>query len=125
MSVNFYPKGNIPWIQGRKMDKKPPNWKGGERSDNEKFKDSYLFQNWRFSVFKRDNFTCRKCGVSKSGKLEAHHILNFSEYHDLRMDIDNGITFCKDCHEHFHKKYGFRKNTLEQIKEYLNILNYE
>jgi hypothetical protein len=31
------------------------------------------------------------------GKIEAHHILRWKDYPELRYDINNGITLC-----HFH-----------------------
>jgi hypothetical protein len=73
---------------------------------------------WRKSVFERDNFTCQKCRI-KGGHLHPHHILNFSQYPELRFDMDNGITLCKECHKLFHKIYGKQNNTREQLNEFL------
>jgi 5-methylcytosine-specific restriction endonuclease McrA len=28
---------------------------------------------WRNEVYKRDNYTCQKCGDNTGGNLEAHH----------------------------------------------------
>lgn len=52
---------------------------------------------WRKRVWARDNFTCKIANKDCSGRLEAHHILGFTEFEDLRYDINNGITLC-----HFH-----------------------
>ena len=57
---------------------------------------------WRKAVFERDSYKCQKCGKI-GGKLNAHHIKPFSLYPDLRFDIDNGITLCKECHIELHK----------------------
>jgi hypothetical protein len=65
---------------------------------------------WRKEVFNRDNFTCQKC-KQKSGKIEAHHIKRWSEYPDLRFDINNGITLCKTCHSKT-INYGNKNNAI-------------
>lgn len=71
---------------------------------------------WRKRVFERDNYTCQCCGDNSGGNLNAHHILNYSEYEDLRYDINNGITLCEDCHFEFHLVFGFRNNNKEQLE---------
>lgn len=81
------------------------------------------YREWRRSVFKRDNYTCQCCD-KRSGKLNAHHILNWSDNVDLRYDIDNGITLCEECHlikypNSFHSIYGEKNNTREQLDEYI------
>ena len=76
------------------------------------------FRLWRESVFARDNYTCQKCWI-KGIYLHPHHIKNFAEYPKLRFAIDNGITFCKKCHNKFHKKYGYRNNTKEQVNMFI------
>ena len=79
---------------------------------------------WRVAVFARDKYTCQCCGDKRGGNLEAHHILNFKTHEHLRLDIDNGITLCEDCHNprikgSFHHTYGVRNNTREQLEEYI------
>lgn len=59
---------------------------------------------WRDAVFKRDKYTCRKCGDDKGGSLRAHHILPFATHPELRYDVDNGLTLCHPCHELEHFK---------------------
>jgi hypothetical protein len=94
-------------------------WKGGRSIENQLARGSIEIKNWRKRIFGRDNYTCQKTGI-KGGKLCAHHIKNFSKYPDLRYEINNGITFSEKIHNEFHKKYGRRNNTKEQLIEFLN-----
>lgn len=76
---------------------------------------------WRKFIYKRDNYTCQRCG-EHGGYLNSHHILNFWLYPELRFEISNGITFCKKCHDIFHNIYGKRNNTKEQVEVFINGL---
>jgi 5-methylcytosine-specific restriction endonuclease McrA len=75
-------------------------------------------QEWRRAVFSRDDYTCQKCG-SRGDMLNAHHILNYWKYKNLRTELINGITLCESCHKGFHKKFGSKENNQEQLNQYL------
>ncbi|MFA7101508.1 MAG: HNH endonuclease [Bacilli bacterium] len=99
------------------------NWQGGLSLERDKISQTKEYQQWRMSIFQRDYFICQCC-ESKSNKLNAHHIQNFSNFPDLRLDINNGITLCEDCHSinkkgSFHNIYGTKNNTREQLEEYI------
>jgi 5-methylcytosine-specific restriction endonuclease McrA len=81
------------------------------------------YKNWRKKCLVRDNFTCQVCG-KKGGKLNVHHINNFSEFKELRYKPSNGITLCKECHTKFHSIYGVRNNTKGQLEEFINFVKY-
>ena len=66
-------------------------------SENEKFRKSKAYKEWRKAVFLRDNYTCQICGI-RGGQLHADHIEQFAYNYDLRLDIDNGRTLCASCH---------------------------
>ena len=94
-------------------------WKGGVCSENAKIRSSFEYKVWRESVFKRDDYTCVKCGA-RSGKgqkvyLNADHIKPFSLYPDLRFDLNNGRTLCKPCHLET-KTFGRRAIMEEQVE---------
>ena len=72
-------------------------------------------------VYTKNNYTCQKC-VIRGGKLNAHHIQNYSSYKELRFEESNGISLCGKCHKKFHKKYGYKNNTQEQLDEFINLV---
>lgn len=98
-------------------------WKGGITPENVKIRNSIEYKLFIDSVFARDGYTCQKYGI-KGVKLNVHHILNFSEHSELRFAIDNGITLSEKAHKEFHKIYGKKNNTREQIEEFL-LSNYK
>lgn len=95
------------------------NWKGGKIKYDKRVRGQIEYKIWRDLVYERDNWTCQKCLI-RGVELNPHHILNYSDNEDLRFNIDNGITFCRKCHYHFHKKYGFKNNNGEQVNNFLN-----
>lgn len=94
----------------------------------------WAYDHWRPLVFERDRYTCQVCGDSRGGNLHAHHIRHLSSIinslvaatqHDINtaigrsrliedvvnndqfVDLNNGITLCKDCHWEWHRKEGW------------------
>jgi hypothetical protein len=98
---------------------KASNWRGGITSENEKIRKGIEIRLWREAVFARDNWTCQKCKDNRGGNLRPHHIKNFAQCLEIRTSIENGITFCKNCHKKFHDKYGYINNTKEQVEEFI------
>ena len=67
-------------------------------------RNSPEMRKWRKAVLERDNYTCQICGASGPDvELHAHHIQPFKEYKELRFDVDNGETLCRDCHISIHQ----------------------
>ena len=97
---------------------KSHNWKGGIYKTNNDIRRSPEYKFWNKQCLLRDNFTCQKTGIS-GGKLIVHHINNFSDFPELRFDIENGITLSLESHKEFHKIYGRKNNTREQLDEFL------
>ena len=96
---------------------KHPQWKGGITPINKRIRAGFLYKQWRKAVFERDNYTCQMCEKrSRKGMniyLHPHHIKSFAKYPELRFEVSNGITLCKDCHLQLHK---LLKNTMEVLK---------
>lgn len=87
----WMPKGEAHWSY--KKDRSTLA-KRQERND-------YAYQSWRKEVWVRDGFKCRIENVDCDGRIEAHHILGWAEYPELRYEVKNGITL---CHAHHPKK---------------------
>lgn len=77
------------WIKDRTLLKDDHRNRGGQ-----------LHREWSNSVKNRDKI-CRIADVNCDGRLEAHHILGWTKYPELRYDIKNGITL---CHAHHPRK---------------------
>lgn len=67
-------------------------------------RDNISVRNWRKYVLKRDKNKCTQCGSVKN--LQAHHIANWAEFPELRIDHSNGVTLCGDCHHKEHSNMG-------------------
>lgn len=100
-------------------------WKGGVTPIHNAIRNSEENKIWIKSVLLKDGYKCVKCGSKK--KIIAHHIINFSDlYIDLNeilWDVNNGITFCEECHKNFHKIYGRTNNNKEQVEIFLENKN--
>lgn len=105
-------------ISLRQRGEKSNLWKGGITPINKEIRMSLEYKLWREAVFLRDNFTDQKTGI-RGGKLHPHHIKNFAQFPELRFAINNGITLSDKSHREFHRLYGRKNNTLEQLIEFL------
>lgn len=72
---------------------------------------------YRNHIFRRDNYTCQKCGTfhayinengiplpTTDGELDLHHIKPVSQ--GGSDEPDNLVTWCRDCHKEWHKENG-------------------
>jgi hypothetical protein len=75
------------------------NWKEDRTTlvVNEKKHLDGKYREWSKAVKDRDLWKCRIENKDCCGKLEAHHILRWKDYPELRYEVNNGITLC-----HFH-----------------------
>jgi len=98
---------------------KEKNWNGFSiRKKRIRIAQTSKYVNWRKSVFERDNYTCQKYKI-RGGKLIAHHIESFHKNKKLIFSLTNGITLSKKAHQEFHKIYGYKNNTRQQLKKFL------
>lgn len=89
-------------------------------------KDRSLFpkdrKEWINSIYARDNYTCQKC-QTKGGKLNAHHILPYSLFPEVRFDVENGVTFCKRCHQQYHSMFKLAYCNHKTINQFLKLID--
>lgn len=77
--------------------------RGNHFLDGQYGRHSSEYNAWRKAVFDRDDYTCQRCKI-RGGRLNAHHMKEYSKYPQLRYDIRNGITLCEKCHKEVHKR---------------------
>ena len=116
---------NNPMYGSHRIGELNPNWKGGITDEKRRIMNTEDYKQWRQAVFERDNYTCQCCG-RQTHDNEAHHLDSFADFEELRFDINNGITLCKQCHNpnqegSFHNTYGTLHNTRNQFEEYKEI----
>lgn len=100
---------------GRQAGSSNPAWKGGTTPERQRV---YKSQNWKAvlrAVYKRDNYTCQRCGSPKLRRkgLHAHHIQSWSEHPDLRTDLTNLVTLCDDCHRWVHSAENINRDFIK------------
>jgi 5-methylcytosine-specific restriction endonuclease McrA len=82
-----------------------------------KIRNTTKYLNWRLSILKRDNFTCKICHASvkenKSLRLEVHHAKTFDDICNENnvstieqaleckelWNLNNGFSICYKCHK--------------------------
>jgi len=106
---------------GKHSGEKCNFWKGGISTLDNLIRQSLQYKQWKRDIFKRDNWTCQKCGWF-GGNLNAHHIKSFHQIIkdnnivfleesficDELWDLNNGITLCMVCHR-LTNNYGNKK----------------
>jgi len=97
-------KNHYRWIKDRTKLKKQ-----NRRNDP-------AYHEWRKLVWERDGYKCKINNEYCKGRIEAHHILSWRDYPELRYDINNGITLC--CFHHPRKRVE-EENAVPQFKKLL------
>jgi 5-methylcytosine-specific restriction endonuclease McrA len=83
-------------------------WRGGLTEKHHLIRNSAEYKAWRRAIFQRDHFTCVIGGKAHGSEIEADHIKPFADYPELRFDVSNGRTLCKECHKNT-PTYGVHK----------------
>ena len=109
----------------KRLGLKPPhvsgknhqNWKGGI-SKNHHSTSEPKYKEWRMKVFERDMFKCKIFNQDCKGQLQAHHILKWAEYPELRYEINNGITLCIAHHP---RKWAEEKRLAPEFQRLIGV----
>lgn len=108
--IGVHPMTLWKWIKRKGLSRskgspkeKNVNWKGGITPEYNRIRNTPEYRRWRTSVYERDKWTCKSC-EKVGGELRAHHILPFSKYPSMRLEINNGITLCEECHDRLHRR---------------------
>jgi len=95
-----------------------------DRTQLKKFDDDNLdrrssaYGNWRREIWKRDNWKCKIADKNCKGRIEAHHILGWTNYPELRYEANNGITL---CHAHHPRKRVEEKRLSPYFQELVSV----
>ena len=103
-------KGKINHPQcGFQKGKKHWNCQGGIALKDNGLRHSAKMKYLIKECFKRDSYTCQKCG--KMGvQFQAHHIKSWAHYPELRFVLENLITLCISCHQETETYKGKNNN---------------
>tara|TARA_R110000851_G_scaffold126054_1_gene257253 strand:- start:147 stop:575 length:429 start_codon:yes stop_codon:yes gene_type:complete len=76
-----------------------PNWQGGGKSKDDR---GFGWKKIAAKIRKRDDYTCRDCGVSEdlNGRaLDVHHKIPFSQDSSKKANSSsNLVSLCRSCH---------------------------
>ncbi len=129
--------GCIPWNTGKRHSEetkekmrlakaknkgwKPANWiEDRTQLKKQNRRNDMAYTEWRKNVWLRDGFKCKIANGDCKGKIEAHHILGWSDYPELRYQVNNGITL---CHAHHPRKRAEEKRLSPYFQDLVSVSN--
>lgn len=102
----FTGENNPNWLSDRTLLKKKQ-----ERNDS-------AYHEWRKEVWSRDKWMCQIANADCEGRIEAHHILAWRDYPELRYQINNGITL---CHAHHPRMRSEEKRLIPEFQALVSV----
>lgn len=78
-----------------------------EKTEQERIvdRDFLEYRLFREDIYERDNYTCQVC-LERGGELRVHHLYNYSDYPEYRLEEKYATTLCSRCHDDFHLWMG-------------------
>ncbi|MCK9370825.1 hypothetical protein M0R04_13025 [Candidatus Dojkabacteria bacterium] len=87
---------------------------------SEEERNDYAHREWSKNVKNRDGWKCKINNKDCEGKVIAHHILSYTDYPELRYEINNGITL---CHAHHPIKWAEEKRLIPFFTGLVSVSN--
>lgn len=89
---------------------------------NQSYRLFYSSTQWiskREEILRRDNNECQVCKAMYKfvQATDVHHILNLKDNYELRLDNNNLISLCKECHKDIHR---LNINNKDKLNKYIN-----
>jgi len=102
-------KGQVAWNAGLTASTHPDRVPKGQRHWNWRgnpggVRETHAYHDFRKSIFRRDDYTCQKCGDrggkgrGQSVRLHMHHIVPVCHDRSRVLDPTNAVTLCEPCH---------------------------
>lgn len=109
-----YLRGNRNGMSGR-TGQSNPNYKDGSSPKRQSLYASGAVKDIIRKVYARDSYRCVRCGAEKSKpkSLHAHHIKSWAGNPELRFELSNFVTLCRDCHSWVHSRANQERDYLD------------
>jgi hypothetical protein len=89
------------------------------REDSE-WRSTQEYRDWRKAVRESWGHSCAITGTK--GTLDSHHIFTGSVWKEWKYSPENGILLSRAAHWTFHKYFGSKRNDLEQLITFTDML---
>lgn len=82
------------------------------------YKNNKQYKAFRKACFRQHKNKCVASGLFED--LVMHHVINYAEDIELRLDLDNVVPMNIGYHELFHNIYGRSNNNKSQLIQFCN-----
>ena len=96
IKTNYYKRKKLLLLEKQRQYRKTHNFK-----DNQGWRFTPEYLEWKMGVYHKDNHTCQHCNKTPH-VVYAHHIKSGTKYPESRYDVSNGVTLCYECHKKQH-----------------------
>lgn len=97
-----------------------PNYKHGNSPERQRLYSTYEWRVVIEFVYVRDGGECQRCGAAipeQHKQRHHHHILSFAGFPAERLNPDNVVLLCRQCHEWVHSAQNESRHFLGGARE--------